>query len=38
MYQFPFSLKFASNCAAFVVDAIALVIGVLINKKIRIVR
>ena len=38
MYQFPFNLKFASNCAAFAVDAIALVIGVLINKKIRIVR
>ena len=38
MYQFPFNLKFASNCAAFAVDSIALVIGVLINKKIRIVR
>lgn len=38
MYQFPFNLKFASNFAAFIVDAVALIIGVLINKKIRIVR
>lgn len=38
MYRFPFNLKFASNCAAFAVDALALAIGILINKKIRIIR
>ena len=38
MYQFPWGLKFASNFTAFVIDAIALVIGVLLNKKIRIIK
>ena len=38
MYQFPLNLKFASNFAAFIVDAIALVIGILLNRKIKIVR
>ena len=38
MYQFPLQLKFASNFAAFVIDAIAFVIGIVLNKKIKIVR
>ena len=38
MYQFPWGLKFASNFTAFIIDAIALVIGVLLNKKIRITK
>lgn len=38
MYQFPLALKFSSNFAAFLVDAIALCIGILLNKKIRIIR
>lgn len=38
MYQFPFNLKFASNFAAFIVDAIALIIGVLLNRKIRVIK
>lgn len=38
MYQFPWELKFASNFTAFIIDAIALVIGVLLNKKIRITK
>ncbi len=36
MYSFPFDLKFASNLAAFAVDAIALVIGILLSKRIKI--
>jgi len=38
MYQFPWELKFASNLTAFFIDAIALIIGVLLNKKIRITK
>ena len=38
MYQFPFNLKFASNFAAFIIDAIALITGVLLNRKIRIIK
>lgn len=38
MYQFPFALKFASNFTAFIIDAIALIIGVLLNKKIKIIK
>ena len=38
MYQFPWVLKFASNFTAFIIDTIALVIGVLLNKKIRITK
>lgn len=38
MYQFPWALKLASNFTAFIIDAIALVIGVLLNKKIRITK
>ena len=38
MYQFPWALQFASNFPAFIIDTIALVIGVLLNKKIRITK
>ena len=38
MYQFPLALKFSSNLAAFIVDAISLVIGVILAGKIRIKR
>ena len=38
MYQFPWGLKFASNFTAFVIDAVALVIGILLNRKIKIIR
>ena len=38
MYQFPFSLKFASNTVAFAVDSIAMVIGIILNKKIHITK
>ena len=38
MYRFPFDLKFASNFVAFIADAISLIIGILLNKKIRIIK
>ena len=38
MYQFPFSLKLASNSVAFVADVIPLIIGIILNKKIKIFR
>ena len=36
MYHYPWWLKFTSNCAAFIADVIPLIIGVLLNKKIKI--
>jgi len=38
MYQLPLYLKFLSNTAAFVADTIPLIIGVLLNGKVRIER
>ena len=38
MYQFPFFLKFTSNLAAFIADVIPLIIGVILSKKIKIIR
>lgn len=38
MYQFPFGLKFSSNMVAYVADVIPLIIGVLLSKKIRIIK
>ena len=38
MYQYPFLLKFSSNLAAVVVDAIAMIIGLYLSKKIRLTR
>ena len=38
MYHYPVYLKFLSNTAAFVADVIPLIMGVLLNRKIRIVR
>ncbi|MBQ3295295.1 MAG: hypothetical protein IJH00_02260 [Erysipelotrichaceae bacterium] len=38
IYQFPIWLKFTSNFAAYVADVIPLIIGVILNKKIKIVK
>ena len=38
MYQFPFGLKVSSNMVAYVADVIPLIIGVLLSKKIRIIK
>lgn len=38
MFRYPVWLKFSSNMAAFAVDLIPLVIGVLLSKKIKIIR
>ena len=38
IYQFPLWAKFTSNLAAYVADVIPLIIGVLLNKKIRIIK
>lgn len=38
MYKFPWNLKFLSNSAAFIADVIPLIAGVILNRKIRIVR
>ncbi|MCR5097197.1 MAG: ECF transporter S component [Erysipelotrichaceae bacterium] len=36
MYQFPLEAKFLSNSVAFLIDAIAMIIGVLLGNKVRI--
>ena len=38
VYEFPFYLKFTSNLAAYVADVIPLIIGVLLSKKIKIIK
>ena len=38
IYQFPIWLKFTSNLAAYVADVIPLIIGVLLNRKIKIIK
>ena len=38
IYQFPIWLNFTSNFAAYVADVIPLIIGVILNKKIKIVK
>ena len=38
IYQFPIWLKFTSNMAAYVADVIPLIIGVLLNRKIKIIK
>ena len=38
IYQWPIWLKFTSNLAAYVADVIPLIIGVILNKKIKITK
>ena len=38
MYQFPLDLKFASNMVAVIIDSIAMIIGILLTKKIRLTK
>ena len=38
IYQYPIWLKFTSNLAAYVADVIPLIIGVMLNKKIKIIK
>ena len=38
MYQFPLTAKFLSNLAAFLADCVSMIIGLMINKKIKIFR
>ena len=38
MYHYPLNLKFASNFVAFIADTIPMIIGVLLNRKIKIVK
>ena len=38
VYQFPIWLKFSSNFVAYIADVIPMIIGVLLNKKIKIIK
>ena len=38
MYHFPIVLKFSSNFVAFIADSIPLIIGIVLNQKIKIIR
>ena len=38
MYHFPIALKFSSNAVAFIADCIPLIIGIVLNQKIKIIR
>ena len=38
IYQWPIWLKFTSNFAAYIADVIPLIIGVILNKKIKITK